>query len=113
MEQLNDKILLANGYERFGRTAFDSKNIVCNFTKTFYDDKGNCKYRMIVHKWDISFIRGRVPDGGKHEYGYEYYVQLLGKGSRKVIDMNFRSDWELREVEDFVETMFRECSCVE
>lgn len=104
--QLSDEILLANGYERFGRTAFDSKNIVCNFSKAFYDDKGRCKYRMGVHKWDISFIQERVPDGGGHEYGYEYYVQFVRKGSRKVIDMNFRSDWELWEVEDFAENMF-------
>lgn len=103
--QLNDSILLANGYERCKRTALDSKNILCNFKKCFFDDGGNGKYLIIVHKWDNGFIPISNCEEERYPYGYEYSVQMETKYN-KLAEMNFRADWELWEVEDFVELLF-------
>ncbi len=101
---LNESILLANGYERFGRTVLDSKNIVCNFKKNFYDDKGKGKYVVVVHKWDNGFIPVHCSKDACR-YGYEYTVQIMTKFG-KTADLTFRSDWELWEVEDLAEELF-------
>ena len=104
--QLNDSILLANGYERYERTAFDSKNIICNFKKCFFDGTGEGKYFIIVHKWDNGFIPISSGEEERYPYGYEYSAQMVTKYNNKLVEMNFRVDWELWEVEDFVESIF-------
>ncbi len=104
--QLNDSILLANGFERYGRTAFDSKNIICHFKKCFFDSDGNSRYVIVVHKWDNGFIPMSNSEKEQYPYGYEYSVQMMAKYNNKLVEMNFRADWELWEVEDFVESIF-------
>jgi len=106
VKQLNDGILLANRYERYGRTACDSKNVVCIFKKYFFDDNGMCKYLISVYKWDNSFIPKGSADEERYAYGYEYLAQVVRKGNSKTISLSFPADWELWEVEDFMETLF-------
>ena len=98
---MNDSILLANGYERCGRTAFDSKNIICHFKKCFFDFDGSSRYLIVVHKWDNGFIPMSDSEKERYPHGYEYSVQMMTKYN-KPVELNFRSDWELWEVEDFI-----------
>lgn len=92
--------LLEKGYREYPKGAFAPYGVVRFFQKRFDDDIG-IKYFINVNEWDIGF-----PNSDGIMNGYEYEVQLYRKGTHDAIDLTFHSEWDIDEVEKYVDELF-------
>ena len=102
VQKYNDEFFIDKGFHRYEKTEFQNDGIDYNFQKR-YDDEIGKKYFLDVAKWNWKeFHRSELPD-----YSYEISCQLYKKDDHKAVDIQFHSDWDLEEVEDFVEFLFQ------
>ena len=101
---MTDQEILERGYHEYRPTPFHSDGIEKCFQKRFRDKNGNTRYFIDVNKWK----------GWKHPHtgeiisdGYEYSLQMYQKETHNPVDLLFHNDWDLEDVENFVEAMFQ------
>lgn len=97
---------MERGYTEYPPQSFDSYSTVSNFQKRFDDESGK-KYFIDVHKCSNDFMSDYdKQQDWYNQYSYEYSCQLYKKGSHAPLNMLFFSDWNLEDVENFVESLF-------
>ena len=102
---MTDEYLLEHGYKQYKPTPFDNKSVVAKFQKQFSDDFGK-KYFIIVSKWSHNHVPENRRDKWWKPFTYCYEVQISMFDEQKTINMEFFSDWTVREVEKFMEDFF-------
>lgn len=90
------------GYEQFGRSRLDNPYILHHWQKRFDDEIGK-KYFITVNVWEPFSIHGQTADA----YTYEYEVQFTDKVTGNPVNLNFFAGWDVEDVENRVEEMFR------
>lgn len=103
---VTDEILLERGYKQYNLIQlFDSDSAVARFQKRF-DDKNGKKYFIDAVKYSHYYIpQDRRGDWWK-PFDYEFKVQLTI--NEKAINFEFFSDWEIDEVEEYVEKIWQQ-----
>lgn len=95
---LND--ILKAEYKTFVPSAIDGECVKRLFQKRFTDKVG-VKYFITIKEWDFSRY------GMKEPIQYESTVQLTKKQNGGTLDLEFFNDWELSDVENFVEKIWK------
>lgn len=97
---------MERGYTEYSSGRFDTSYTLSNFQKRFDDESGK-KYFIDVHKCSNDFMSDYdKQQDWYYQYSYEYSCQLYKKGSHASLNMLFFSDWNLEDVENFVESLF-------
>lgn len=99
MKDVENK-LIKKGYKEYPKGVFAPYGVIRFFQKRFDDDIGK-KYFINVNEWDIGF-----PNGKGIMNGYSYEVQLYSKNAHAAIDLTFHSEWDIDEVEKYVDELF-------
>ena len=90
-----DKELLDAGF----KTYENNKNLI--FQKRYDDEKGK-KYIITVEKFEEQEFR----NGQILPLHYEYNIQLYSKEYHQPVNLKFFTDWDLDEVEKYIETIW-------
>jgi len=96
--RMTDKDFIERGYREFPPPLIVSENVTRCFQKRFDDAVGK-KYFITVYKWEW-------PDRYSVANGYEYAVQLYRKRTHEAVDLTFHSQWDVADVEDYIELLF-------
>lgn len=105
VNEINDEYLLKHGYKEYPPTPFDRDSIVKRFQKRFDDNNGK-KYFIDVVKWAHYFVPPDRRDEHWKPFGYEYETHITMYEDEKPINIKFFSNWELEDVENFMENFF-------
>lgn len=97
----DDNYFIKRGFREYPRTCFQSQYVEKFFQKCYKDEIGK-KYFIDVLKYSEMCIPGRetIPAS------YEYSVQVRNKQG-DAIDLLFHSTWHLKDVENYMEEMFK------
>ena len=97
-----DKLLLEKGFKKVKPSPIMSENIEICFQKRYDDEKG-IKYFITINKW-----KPLTHPYTKEIIGpnYEYTVQLYKKDTHDALDLNFHHEWELQDVENYLDILF-------
>lgn len=98
---MNDKLLIEKGFKEYAPTPFHPKGVEKFFQKK-YVDKIGIKYFIDVQKWPELVIPGIET----FHASYEYTVQVCNNQGN-AIDLLFHSTWHLKDVENYMEEMFK------
>ena len=105
VNEINDEYLLERGYKEYPPTPFDNDSIVTRFQKRFDDNNGK-KYFIDVVKWSHHFVPPDKRDKWWKPFGYEYETNVTMYEDEKPINIKFFNNWELEDVEKFMENFF-------
>lgn len=105
INEITDEYLLERGYKEYPPTPFDNNSIVARFQKMFDDNNGK-KYFIDVVKWSHHFVPLDKRDKWWKPFGYEYETQITMYEDEKPINIKFFANWELEDVEKFMEDFF-------
>lgn len=109
---ITDEYLLEHGFKPYDPLQyFDNASIIKRFPKRYDDDVGK-KYFIDVKKWSNDFVPLDRRDEWWTPYAYECEVQLHTdqpdkEYDGKYLELNFHTDWNLEEVEQFVENVWQ------
>lgn len=84
----NEELLIKNGYKKYKPSPIDNECITDLYQKRFDDDIGK-KYFITINRWNS-----------------ECTTQLYQKDTHNVLDISFHKDWELKDVEFYIEKLF-------
>ena len=106
--ELTDEYFLNLGYKQFDLPPLSRYEMFeCMFQKCFRDDCGK-KYFINVLKNDNKYMASRYgQEDWFKPYTYSFSCQLYKKVTHAAVNMEFFSDWTIKQVEEFVERLFK------
>lgn len=106
-EYYTDEDFINRGYKKYNKTPFDSNSVMYNFQKRFDNENGK-KYFINIHKIDNRWMEDRYENQSWYRpFTHEYSCQLYRKETHDALDIVFHSNWNIEQVEEFVEKMFK------
>ena len=100
---MTDQDILDFGFYEFKPSPLESDGVEKCFQKR-YDDTNGKKYFITIKKWKA------LKHPSTHEIipeSYEYNIQLYKKYDHNAIDLIFHSSWILKDVEEYLEQLWR------